>query len=965
MRIILFLFLFTGSIFSQIITSTSEFPTDKDSIVIFFNASFGTQGLQGYNGDVYAHTGLITEKSNNGTDWKYVITPWPDGSNNDQANTEKNKLLNVGTDLWKLVIGFPREFYIDHSSGATIPPEEEILKLAFVFRSADGSKEGKDNDGDIFLELFEPGLTMTIDTPTVDLSFGDPRRSPIFTNSDLLIRSIAVTLGTEISSHKLYQNNVLLDTTTNDTLEYNYTPMYESGMQIFKVVGTDTSGIKDSTEFAVMIAPEILEEARPEGTVDGINYIDENTVILSLFAPYKEHVFVVGDFADWFVDENYLMKKEVIDGDSTYWWLQLSGLEGKTEYAFQYLADGEIRIADPFTEKILDPWNDKWINNETYPNLKPYPDGKTDQAVAVLETGRETYQWKTTEPDLPAKDELIIYELLVRDFIQKHDYATLIDTLDYLQNLGINAIELMPVNEFEGNESWGYNPSFYFALDKYYGLREDFKVFVDSCHARGIAVIIDKVFNHSYGQSPLARLYLEGGKPSANNPWYNREHNFQNPDAHWGYDFNHESKKTQTFFDRVIKYWLTEYKVDGFRFDFTKGFSNTIWPSNSWGSQYDASRIGILKRMVDEMWKVNPNAYAIFEHLSDNTEEKELANYGILLWGNMNYNYNEATMGYNNSGKSDFSWGYFSKRGWTKAHLVTYMESHDEERVMFKNMEYGNSSGSYNIKDLATALQRIKLAAAFFLTLPGPKMIWQFGELGYDISIDENGRVGNKPILWNYFQDTDRSNLYKTYAALLKLRKETAAFRDPNSTVNLSVSDANKRIKVSNGSTNISIIGNFDVIASEIDPSFHHGGIWYDFFTGDSIDVNDTSEKIALAPGEFHIYSDVKLETPAEDPVTALEEIIQKQPQKFELNQNYPNPFNPVTAIKYSLAFSSDVEITIYDIQGRRVKTLVNTFQNQGDYTLNFSGENFSSGAYFYTFKAGSFIQTRKMLLIK
>jgi hypothetical protein len=57
------------------------------------------------------------------------------------------------------------------------------------------------------------------------------------------------------------------------------------------------------------------------------------------------------------------------------------------------------------------------------------------------------------------------------------------------------------------------------------------------------------------------------------------------------------------------------------------------------------------------------------------------------------------------------------------------MESHDEERLMFKNLTYGNSSGTYNIKDLQTALDRVKLAAAFFLTLPGPKMIWQFGEL--------------------------------------------------------------------------------------------------------------------------------------------------------------------------------------------------------------------------------------------
>ncbi|NOZ04318.1 MAG: hypothetical protein GXO92_06915 [FCB group bacterium] len=101
----------------------------------------------------------------------------------------------------------------------------------------------------------------------------------------------------------------------------------------------------------------------------------------------------------------------------------------------------------------------------------------------------------------------MIYELLVRDFIDRHDYQTLIDTLDYLEKLGINAIELMPINEFEGNSSWGYNPSFYFAPDKYYGTRQDLKLFIDECHRRGIAVIMDIVLNHTYGQSPLVSGY--------------------------------------------------------------------------------------------------------------------------------------------------------------------------------------------------------------------------------------------------------------------------------------------------------------------------------------------------------------------------------------------------------------------------------------------------------------------------
>ena len=110
-----------------------------------------------------------------------------------------------------------------------------------------------------------------------------------------------------------------------------------------------------------------------------------------------------------------------------------------------------------------------------------------------MHPGSPAYNWQNTNFTAPENKNLLIYELLVRDFVQKRNYQTLIDTLGYLDKLGINAIELMPPGEFENNESWGYNPSFHMALDKYYGTPEKFKEFVDSCHGRGIAVIVDMV----------------------------------------------------------------------------------------------------------------------------------------------------------------------------------------------------------------------------------------------------------------------------------------------------------------------------------------------------------------------------------------------------------------------------------------------------------------------------------------
>ncbi len=223
--------------------------------------------------------------------------------------------------------------------------------------------------------------------------------------------------------------------------------------------------------------------------------------------------------------------KKTPDGEK--FWLKLSGLVPGKEYVFQYFIDGNVRVGDPYADKVSDPWNDKWISNTTYPDLIEYPTGKTTGVATVLQTNQTPYQWQTNNFDNPNQSDLVVYELLVRDFVGKHDYQTLIDTIGYLKRLGINAIELMPNNEFEGNSSWGYNPNYYFAPDKYYGSKNDFKAFVDKCHQEGISVFMDLVLNHSFGTNAMAMMYWnsELNRPAANNPWFNEQSNFTNPDA--------------------------------------------------------------------------------------------------------------------------------------------------------------------------------------------------------------------------------------------------------------------------------------------------------------------------------------------------------------------------------------------------------------------------------------------------
>lgn len=259
----------------------------------------------------------------------------------------------------------------------------------------------------------------------------------------------------------------------------------------------------------VIIQGEVTTEPSPSGVVDGINYIDDETVILQLYAPFKDFVYVLGDFNDWEFSADYFMN-QTPDGER--YWIEISGLNPGQEYRFQYSIDEEdIRVADIYADKILDPVNDNSIPETVYPNLIGYPMGETTEIVSVLQTAQEPYNWVVEDFDRPPSDNLIIYELLIRDFDESHSYQAVINRLDYLEDLGINAIELMPFTEFEGNESWGYDPMFYFAPDKYYGTKDDLKQLVDECHQRGIAVIQDVVLNHSNGQNPQLRMYSQSG----------------------------------------------------------------------------------------------------------------------------------------------------------------------------------------------------------------------------------------------------------------------------------------------------------------------------------------------------------------------------------------------------------------------------------------------------------------------
>ena len=591
----------------------------------------------------------------------------------------------------------------------------------------------------------------------------------------------------------------------------------------------------------------------PNGMVPGINYINDSTVTLVLKEQDSngnsyDYAYVIGDFSGWECQSAYAMKR---DEEAGCWWYTLEGLTPGREYRFQYhLYDemwGVARIADPYTE-IVYSTDDKWIGSTTYPNLPAYPT-ETSGNVGALQTGRTAYDWDIDTYRVKDPDDLIIYELLLRDFSASKDLAGALARMDYLDNLGINAIELMPVQEFDGNSSWGYNPAAYFAMDKAYGTREMYKQFVDECHRRGMAVILDVVYNHATGAHPMARLYWDavGNCTAANNPWFNVSAPHPYSVFH---DWNHENTDVRAYVKRNLEYLLTEYKVDGFRFDLTKGFTQRRC-NESTASNYDQTRIDILTDYYEAIKAVNSNAVVILEHFCCDAEERKLTEQGMKVWRNVNNAYCQTAMGY--AENSDFSSLWTGKNAMPFGGYVGFMESHDEERTAYKAKTWGAGSIA---QSLTERMQRAALNAAFFFTVPGPKMVWQFGELGYDHSTEENGRTGEKPLCWEYLKVPERKALYDTYAQLIEFRKENPEFFDNDVDFSWQVGSNNwstgRYIRAIAGEKAFVVVGNFDTQEHTLTVDFPTNGTWTNYFdTAEYYTGQQTT--LTLDAGEYRL----------------------------------------------------------------------------------------------------------------
>ena len=887
------LLLVVGFANAQLLTWTPSFIQETSMpVTITANANYGNKALYNYNPfDVYVHMGVITTSSTTPGDWRYVRTVWGTTYPWEKAS------IASGSSRWTYTIDSTTSL---RSYFGITDPNEHILKIAIIFRNGAGSKQLDNSDGtDMFIPVYGSGENVRIDVPITQPTY-TPELVPIKASVGT---SVPITANASLagSAMDVYFNGNLLSSTTGTTLSTTAT-VAATGTQT--IVATATSGgVTSSDTVNFYIAPTNTVAALPTGVTDGINYESGDTsATVVLYAPNKGTIVMVGDFNNWTPEPNYQMN---VTPDGTRFWLRLTGLTPGTEYTYQYLIDDTLQVADYNSDKILDKSVDPQIPATTYPNLKAFPVKAAGQQVSVLQTAQTSYNWQVPNFNRPDKRNLLIYELWVKDFVYSQNWQALTDTLFYLKKLGINAVEIMPFNNFEGYSSWGYNSNYFFALDKVYGTRDAFRQLVDVCHQQGMAVIMDLAMADVSGSSPLVTMYWNAaaGTPASNNPWLNVTATNSNI---VGYQFNHSAQATIDLRNRVYKHWLKDYNLDGFRLDLFGGYTQ----NNSDGS-YDQTRVNNASNIYASVQSISPGSYCILE--SFEPENATQVNNGLLVWGagKLISQVSQADESNLTSSPSDFvSAGLYTNNGCNQAGIVDYQESHDEVRVMYNVEQYGNSDGSYNTKTVTTALQRAAMGTAFWALMPGPKMMFMFGELGYDYGDDACsngattcGRLDPKPMPWgNYYSDPNRQALYSIYSKLLNLRQTYPSTFFTANSMNYSTSGLVRWMNLWSDTLQVTVYGNFDVVQQTGTVSFPSLGTWYNLFTGATMNVTSYNMSVTLNPGEYYVY--VNLAAAVTVPVRWLD--FTAQPENGGTVLLNFTTTNEMTNLQYNIERSTD-----------------------------------------------------------
>jgi 1,4-alpha-glucan branching enzyme len=487
---------------------------------------------------------------------------------------------------------------------------------------------------------------------------------------------------------------------------------------------------------------------------------------LGLFAPYNETCELIGSWND--------LKPTPLQKQPDGWWRTKVPLpDGEYRYKFRvrsksYFCPGEMRdVFDPYGIRVTD--------------------DEMEASVLRIEGGRQnefSYTWRNGHVPLPTNDQLVIYEMHVGDFTrglgartdgrwEKGRFRDALEKLDYLVDLGINCVELMPVKEFPG-ATWGYNLRSLFAIENSYGPPADLALLVDELHGRGIRVIMDGVYNHADKDCPLAQIDYQY--------WFYHP-NPDPPEMQWGpkYDYTHYDENlklhpARKYVRESIARMVEWFHIDGLRFDATRAI-------NDFGVLRDLAETG-LKKVAG----IKP-FITVCEHIAEDP-----AVTGYPEQGPMHAAWREALARHLQSVVSG------AKADWVEAHdmdgliremdpktngygsgsrTINYASSHDQVRLMRIIGENGKMFGD-------AAFRRMKLGASLLLTIPGIPMIW----MGQEFAMaNDKSHAEPRPLDWSLLDNAHNSDLQRHTARLIHLRRATPALRTDNFEVVLADKD--------------------------------------------------------------------------------------------------------------------------------------------------------------------------------
>jgi 1,4-alpha-glucan branching enzyme len=466
------------------------------------------------------------------------------------------------------------------------------------------------------------------------------------------------------------------------------------------------------------------------------------SIEFKLWAPYNKAAALIGSFSNW---EEIPMKK----GKDGFFLTSVELEDGVHQYKFK------VQSKSWFFEP------DQWVEvNDPYATDIDDPTQNCNLRIKDGERIVDTYVWKNDDKPLPADHELVIYELHVGDFSGGEDdpyargkYKHVVEKLDYLVDLGINCIELMPVKEYPGDHGWGYNPRYFFATESSYGTTAELKALIDECHGRGIRVLMDGIYNHSESESPLTQI--------DHDYWYH--HAPKDLDNNWGPEFNYEfyDEKFETyparrFIGDVVRFWIEEYHTDGIRYDAARQLGN-----------YD-----FMHWIVQETKKTAGMKpfYNIAENIPQNPA---ITNADGPMDGAWHENFYSAMIDHLCNEQFDLerlkSALDAKREGYQGAtNVVNYLTNHDHNHLMHELGERGILGEA--------AFKRAKLGSALLMTAMGIPMIWMGEEFAeYKAKSPEQNKID-----WTLLVNDENMSLHDYYKGLIFLRKNSHALYTEN-----------------------------------------------------------------------------------------------------------------------------------------------------------------------------------------